>query len=79
MMYQNEGYWWQLLLQMQIAAFSLWIFNTHLSSKNKMYHFFVRYRSCLEQIYEITTTEHEANKAKVFAVHAWRHIGGVKL
>ena len=29
----------------------------------------------MEQVYETTTREHEANKAKVFPVHARRHLG----
>jgi hypothetical protein len=33
----------------------------------------------MEQVYETTTREHEANKAKVFPVHARRHLGGEEL
>jgi hypothetical protein len=33
----------------------------------------------MEQVYENTTRQHEANKAKVFPVHARRHLGGEEL
>jgi len=38
------------------------ILSAYLSSKNKIY-LFLRYVSRMEQVYETTTREHEANKA----------------